>query len=174
MWSWMWAKNWGWSFLAMYKHSPCRQRIFRQLSILKRMSGSSNFAISYAKNHMVTTGLSKIAMPPHQTLKYLKNIPGKWCILVSKLLEAVGSKTFSQCHSLLLGRKNYMKVSIAPPFPYHSWPDQDHKTKRTENKYVIYSKVFCIMFWFALQGGTYPFYDARAGNLLDSWFSASM
>ena len=40
-----------------------------------------------------------------------KNVPGKWCILVSTLLEAAGGKTFFQYHSLLLGRNNYTQVS---------------------------------------------------------------
>lgn len=77
-----------------------------------------------------------------QTSNIPKNIPGKWCILVSKLLEAVGSKTFFQYHSLLLWRKNYTKVSITPLF-HRSWVDQDHKTRRSKID-IDYMPFFCI------------------------------
>lgn len=55
-------------------------------------------------------------MAPIKYSNILKNIPGKWCILVSKLLEAVDSKTSFPYHSLLLWRINYTKVSLTPPF----------------------------------------------------------
>lgn len=44
--SWTWARNWGWSLRARYKHSPWRHKILRQFSMLNKMSGSSNLDIS--------------------------------------------------------------------------------------------------------------------------------
>lgn len=48
--SWMWARKWGWSLRARYRHSPWRHRIFRQFSMLNKISGSSNLDISYKGN----------------------------------------------------------------------------------------------------------------------------
>lgn len=136
------------------------------------MSGSSNLAISYAKNHTVTEW-SEIAMLPIKYSNILKNIPGKWCILVSKLLEAVGSKTSFPYHSLLLWRSNYTKVSLTPPFPTIHALNKPIKPRGEKIDTGYIKKCLCNIF-ICSPGRIYPFYDASAGNLLDPGFSASI